>query len=590
MPAPHRPLTVAVIGAGATTTYLLQNLLADDVVRPTVGRLVIFESFDRPGMGMPYNPATTDGHNICNIASMELPTLPDTLVGYLHSLDDDALADHGLGRDEIDDDEIYARTVLGRYFERQFHTLVAAFVDAGVDVEVRLNTKVQDVRDLPDEDVVEVVTDGGGGGGGGTVRADRVVISTGHRFTEQDDPDNGYFASPWPMQKLLPADGGVHNFPVGTLGASLSAFDVVASLAHRHGTFTGSGESLAFEPADDAADFKIVMHSSEGWLPQLTYAQEEPMRQVYRHVSRDQVLALRDDRGHLRLGTFWDEVCRPALIDAFEHDGRDDVAGKLRDASSSLEDFVEDMEAEHHYDDPFEGMRRELPEARRSVGRDVPIRWKEVLDDLMYALNYHADLMPAEDHRRLRKVLMPFLMNVIAAMPIKSARTLLALREAGRIELRRGYVTVTGKDDGRTTIEVDDDGDVSEDTYRLFVDCSGQGTVDLETFPFRGLVDQGVVRAAEAETLDGGTEELVGIDIDPTYRVIGTDGQPNDRVYDVAFPHTLGLRPYSYGLQACNHTAAMLVAGWREAVEDGAPDPEDAETFTELQASVPGED
>ena len=42
------------------------------------------------------------------------------------------------------------------------------------------------------------------------------------------------------------------------------------------------------------------------------------------------------------------------------------------------------------------------------------------------------------------------------------------------------------------------------------------------------------------------------------------------RIYDIAAPHTSGLRPYSYGLQACNHTAAIVVQAWVEEIKAAA--------------------
>jgi uncharacterized NAD(P)/FAD-binding protein YdhS len=64
---------------------------------------------------------------------------------------------------------------------------------------------------------------------------DRVVLATGHYWPEVDHPERGYYTSPWPISKLLPTKSATYDFAIGTLGASLSAFDVVASLAHRHG-------------------------------------------------------------------------------------------------------------------------------------------------------------------------------------------------------------------------------------------------------------------------------------------------------------------------------------------------------------------
>ena len=116
----------------------------------------------------------------------------------------------------------------------------------------------------------------------------------------------------------------------------------------------------------------------------------------------------------------------------------------------------------------------------------------------------------------------------------------------------------------------------------MFVDCSGQKPIDLEAFPFPTLVSDGTVRKARARFADPakvaglGDDErkhLVsdaeepalytgGIDVDAAYRVVGSNGAACLRIYNIAFPHTSGVRPYSYGLQACSATSAIMVQAW----------------------------
>ena len=82
---------------------------------------------------------------------------------------------------------------------------------------------------------------------------------------------------------------------------------------------------------------------------------------------------------------------------------------------------------------------------------------------------------------------------------------------------------------------------------------------------------------------------LPGIDIDAAYRVIGEDGNANPRVFDIAFPHTSGLRPYSYGLQACNHTAGIVVEAWREEFKRGQSPTSNSAQLTKLHDKVANE-
>ncbi len=329
--------------------------------------------------------------------------------------------------------------------------------------------------------------------------------------------------------------------------------------------------------------------------PDLRYEQEEPFREIYRHATREQILKLIDADGFFPLQSYFDEVCRPALADAFDKDDRGDLAEGLRSGAISLENFVDQMTGEHQYDDPFEGMKAEFPEASESVHRGKPIHWKETLDDLMYCLNFVSEMMSAEDHQRFHKVIEPFLVNVIAAMPLQSAKTLLALHDAGKLEVVAGMVEVKDKRDGEIVIEVNDDGELTEHRYRMFVDCSGQEPVTIETYPFPSLVESGGVTRATAAYRDESIspEELPGIAIDSSYRVIDRDGQPSERIYDIAMPHVAGCRPYSYGLQACNETASIVVEHFAERPEPtianrsrGFPPPSKMKSINKLRSRL----
>lgn len=597
----HYP-RLAFIGSGPTTIYLLKHLQKElKRLQGTLREISIFEQDDAVGMGMPYNPRTTDRYNICNISSAEMPPMNQPFADWLRAQSDVFLLDVGVDPNHISDSQTYSRIALGQYFRSQYFAIVDQLRAEGVTITEHLGCKIVDVTDDPVNAVVTLIDSQGG-----SYQADRLVVATGHAWHDKDRPESGYYASPWPMHKLLPGENQLHNCTIGTLGASLSAFDVITSLAHRHGRFVGEEENLQFEPDPCADRFKLVMHSANGWLPHLQYEQEEAFRKIYRHVDRESLLALRDDAGFLHLKDFFDYICRPALITAFREDGRDDIVGLLNDPAQGLEQFVDQMTAEHGYDDAFEGMRSEIKVARRSLEQGRPIHWKEVLDDLMYTLNFHAELLPAEDHLRFRSVVMSFLMNVIAAMPLSSARILLALHNAGRLELARGYASIKEFGDGQTIVTVDKDGETSEHVYGLFIDCSGQKPLEVVDYPFQSLVRAGAARSARvafsnrqaAKDVAEEDQELVfeengqmlcrigGIEIDGAYRVIGADARPNPRLIEMAFPHTSGMRPYSYGLQACSDTAAIVVENWVKEIEQHRTPPADPDSATRVYDEV----
>lgn len=578
-------ISLGIIGSGPSAVYLLKHLL-DHLPRlaPPLRAVSVYEKSRIMGMGMPYSPEMTDIHNLSNISSEELPELVQPFADWLRGQDPAVLDELGV-ETPIDESEVYPRLALGRYLKAQYEALISRFKEAGVEVHEFPGCRIADIREEAADGGITLTTEGGA-----RHRFDRVAIATGHCWPQEDEPDRGHYTSPWPIHKLLPEEGKYFNFPVGTLGASLSAFDVINSLAHRHGTFVEEEHGrLRYEPHPGAEGFRIVMHSSQGLLPHLQFAQEEAMREIYRHVGRRELLALVDARGFLRLERYFDKVCRPALIRAFEKDGLPEIVELLSRPSFHLKDFVEKMTDEHDYADAFKGMRLEMAEARESVLNEKPIHWKEYMDDLMYTLNFHAELMPAEDHLTLAKEVMPFLMNVIAAMPLPSGETMLALHDAGKLEMISGKVEIARIQPrgDRTRITVTEGKRETVIDYEMFIDCGGQKPLEVEDYPFQTLVHHGRVRRAVAVFEDEGNADVMvpeekrrlittddagrtayqvgGLDIDPAYRLISAGGKPDARLYEISFPLTSGLRPYSYGLQACSETARLLVAAWAEA-------------------------
>lgn len=585
----HHRQTLAIIGSGPSCIYLLKHLLNEvEQFRESLASIDIFEKRRTAGMGMPYNPETTERTNMCNISSEELPELTIPFVEWLRGLDAVRLEEFGIEPAHLSESEVYSRLALGEYLHAQYQAIVAGLSAAGISVCERAHCKIVDVQE--EEDQVTLIEDEGA-----RFRFDRVVLATGHYWPENDRPESGFYTSPWPISKLLPAQGETYPFTVGTLGASLSAFDVVSSLARRHGSFAKKGRGLVFHPHPGTEEFRIAMHAGNGLLPHLQYSQEEPMREIERHVSEEDLLALRDENGFLRLATYFDRVCRPVLIEAFRKDELPEIVALLENHAFGLEDFAARMTEEHDYADAFAGMIAEMKEAVESVTQNKPIHWKEAIDDLMYTLNFHAEWMPAEDHLTLQATFLPFLMNVIAALPLPSARILLALHEAGKLEIIPGRVQVmeTAAGATATTVTVENDGQKSEITYRLFVDCSGQGPLVPEEFPFPSFLAAGGIRPARAAFCEAQAAERLpreqrekvleeqgrwfypigGIDIDRGYRLIGRDGRASGKVFDIAFPHTSGVRPYSYGLQACHDTARLLVAGWAADLRGPVPSP-----------------
>lgn len=562
-------MKLAIIGSGATGIYLLKYL--SECGNCGLSEIHIFDKESLMGVGMPYNPKYTDKHHLANITSEEIPMLHISFADWLRLQSAEILQDLGIERDEINEKEVYSRLALGRYFHDQYTKFLNDLESKSITIIQHPGTRVIDIADDEKQNSATLYTSDGS-----HFIFDQIIISTGHNFDQPDIIESNYFKSPWPIEKILPQPKAFYNFKIGLLGASLSAFDVATSLAHHHGKFIPNGSRLLYKRNPNAVQFKIIMHSAEGWLPHLQYEQKNPMRKIYRYISKEDLLGLLDENGKLRIRTYFDEVCRPVLRDSLSANGYHQLAGMLEDSAFDFEAFIDKMSDRHAYDNPFAGMAEEMVSAKLSVNKDIPIYWKEAMDDLMYTLNFHMELLPAEDQIFFHEKVMPFLLNVIAALPLPSAKILLALHDAGALDLIKGNIENITPLKQSTRISVKENDALKHYNYKVFIECGGDRKINLENFPFQSLVKNGSVRAPYAAFANGETglgehddtifkkndtwyKILPGIDVDSSYRVVGRNGKANARIFDPTFTHIQGIRPYSYGLQACDATAKLLI-------------------------------
>lgn len=113
-------MKLAMIGSGPSALYLLKHVLDEvTLLKRHLQEIVVFEKSPFFGMGMPYNPLTTDRFNLANIASEEMPPLHDALVDWLRGQDARDLEEMGVESDGIDPGKIYPRLVLGRCLQAQ---------------------------------------------------------------------------------------------------------------------------------------------------------------------------------------------------------------------------------------------------------------------------------------------------------------------------------------------------------------------------------------------------------------------------------------------------------------------------------------
>lgn len=557
---------VAIIGGGPSGLFMYKRLVEKNIAGLKVS---IFESRKQLGAGMPYSYEGATPEHLTNVSDHEIPALVSTIEDYVQSLSETTLRSYGIDVDDFNRYKVVPRLLLGRYLSEQFMLLKRMADEKGIETQIHLGSQVSDIIDLESQTQVKIIV-----GSTDTYIVDKVIICTGHKWpTRYEGNVEHYFESPYPPSKLaLKTDHAV-----GLRGASLTAIDAIRTLARHNGSFEAleTGE-LRYQIDPGSENFKLLMHTRSGLLPAIRFHQEEPFLANKLLISEEELMLNRlENEGFVSLDFLFDRNFKAQ----FKEKDRDfyAIVEKL-----SLEDFVEAVLSLREQKDAFEGFRQEHEQALKSIRRRQSIYWKEVLSALSFTLNYPAKYMSAEDMLRLKKVLMPLISIVIAFVPQSSSRELLALHDAGRLE-----VVNVGTDSrvepaserGANYFYTDESGIEVKTHYKTFVDCVGQRPLDFEEFPFKSLVDNGnvspaylrfrSVEQAKEQMLAGNDHMFVapdgaiflqvpGVKIDDSFRLVDHSGNASQRLFMMAVPYMGGYNPDYSGLDFCAATSAII--------------------------------
>jgi len=571
-----KPKNIAVVGGGATAVYLLYHLVQNGIPGTTVN---VVDTAERPGLGMPYSTAWVGDEHLANIACDEIPDLLEPPDAWLNAKSDGWLAEHSIKRSDISGSFILPRVILGMYLEDQFRALCNLGRAKGMHIDFLGNNKVTDVAQLPDGKVRTSMQPVSGSGSIDLI-ADKVVIAAGHVWPKQkEDTVLRYYDSPWPVSKI----GGIHNHPVGLLGSNLTAVDATMTLAKNHGTFKRNrAGKLEYVPSQGTDNFKIVMHSRQGLLPSMRFQFEYPRIRADLHISIDEVEGhIRGNGGYLSLDFIFEKAFKDVLREKGEK-----IYPAIKDMS--VEEFVAYIYRERRGQDRFALFQKEYIEAQESLRTGEPIYWKEMLDDVAYTINFYAKYLSAEDMLRLKRTLMPLVLHVVCFLPLESAERMMALRDAGKLEIKSvgndSSISANPKTPGASIRYQDEStGQEVNLSYQTFINCMGQKGMPLSGFPFQSLVKQGVVTPAQLKFLDNSAAlkeiestrpgepspvyqrgnsfylDAGGAAVDDFLRPLDAWGQPNDQIHIVAPPYIAGTHPYYAGLPFCNEALEVVV-------------------------------
>lgn len=518
---------------------------------------------------MPYSAEGANDEHITNVSGNEIPMLITSLADWIKSVPKDTLDKFHIDPNCFNEYKVLPRLLFGQYLSAQFDLLQKQAKEDGIDYEVHYNSNVTDIIDHPEKDSVEVEINGKE-----KFEFDEVIICTGHNWPHQHEGKvEGYFDSPYPPVKLaLQLDHAV-----AIKGSSLTAVDAIRTLARHNGVFdkdhTGK---LFYQRLHQSPNFKLVLHTRNGMLPAVRFHLEDS------HLSNDSLLTDQQIAAHIAGNNGF-----LSLDYVFENDFKLPIKEKSPEfytqiKDMNLEGFVQAMMELRERLDPFQLLKAEYAEAEKSIRHKKSIYWKEMLGVLSFALNYPAKHLSAEDMQRLQKTLTPLISIVIAYIPQSSTEELLAMHQAGVLDLvpvgedSRVEAAAAGGADYNYT---DEAGKQQSVHFNTFIDCVGQPHLAFEDFPFKSLLNNRTISparlkfrsaAAGEEAMNAGKDvtqdqngdyylKVSGISINDHFQVVDAYGAFNDRIYIMAVPYIGGYNPDYSGLDFSEAASAAIV-------------------------------
>lgn len=557
---------IAILGGGPSGLFMYKSLIereSNDL------EIVLFEAKNQLGAGMPYSHEGANTEHITNVSDHEIPQLVTSIEEWVKTVSNETLRSFNIDPEHFNEHKVVPRLLFGKYLAAQFELLKQKADQLGIDTTVHLNSQVSDIIDHSPSGKVTVEIRGNE-----VHTFDKVIICTGHKWPMKHEGNvPGYFDSPYPPAKLTLK----LNHPVAIKGSSLTAIDAIRTLARHNGTFVQDVDGkLSFRTDPGCPSFKIVMHSRSGLLPAIRFHQDDPFLANELLLSKEELEANRiENGGFLSLDYLFEKSFKEQFIekDATFYELVKDL---------SMEEFVEAVMNMREHRDPFELFKSEYMQAEKSIKERESIYWKETLSALSFSMNYPAKYLSAEDMLRLQKVLMPLISIVIAFVPQSSCEELLALYAAGKLDIIAvgSDSRIEPENTGGATYEYTDEKRQTHIAYyKTFIDCVGQPHLPYDSFPFKSLLEKGVICPARIKfrypengkkALENNSKQVYkgmdgayylrvpGITINDNFQVVDHHGVANDRIYIMAVPYIGGYNPDYSGLDFCAETSDII--------------------------------
>jgi uncharacterized NAD(P)/FAD-binding protein YdhS len=537
---------IAFVGAGPTAIYTFHAFVSR-ATAPCV--VTFFEEQPVAGRGTPYRPGWNDPAMLSNIASVEIPPLEETLIGWLERQSPARLAALGLDSDAIDERAFYPRVVLGAFFKDQFDALVERAHREGHEVHIRTRCRVLDAA--RGEKAISLSLRSPRGAE--TQTFEHLVIATGHQWPEDPEASPGYFLSPWPASRLAE----IAPCRVGIRGSSLTAIDATVALAAHHGTFVERGDRLAYEPAPNTGAFHVTMMSRKGLLPEADFYHPLPYEPL-QHCTAEAI-------DELVAGS--PEGLLDKVFELFRRELMAVDPGYARERS--LESLTVETFAESYFDrrsdiDPFVWAERNLREAETNYARRHTVPWRYAILRMHEVIAPIVPHLDDDDFERFTKSFKSVFVDDYATVPHESIKRLLALHEVQKLDLLalgERYRLDSRCREGGAVVHVGGE----RLHFPVFIEATGQRSLSAADFPFPSLVAQGIVRDEPTASSDVPGR---GIVVDDRFHPI-VDGEAVDQLFCLSLPFLLGRHPFIQGITSSHEMGSAVGAALADAALSG---------------------
>jgi hypothetical protein len=558
---------IAILGGGPSGLFMYKRLIESG---KTGFEISIFERKHQLGAGMPYSKEGANKEHITNVSDNEIPTIVTSIEEWIKSAPKALLESYNITPSNFNEYKVLPRLFFGAYLSAQFELLKEMAEKKGFVTHLHLGCIVTDIIDQPnsEEVMIEIAEKG-------KFKFDKVIVCTGHNWpSKYEGKIQGYFDTPYPPVKIALQ----LNHTVAIKGSSLTAIDAIRTLARKNGCYDqDENGKLSYQLNSDSPNFKMVMHSRSGMLPAVRFHLEDT------HLKNDSLLTKEElekhkasNNGFLSLDFLFEKNFKELFFDK-----NPEFYQRIKELN--IEQFVALMMDLREHLDPFQLLRAEYIEAEKSIKRKESVYWKEMLAVLSFAMNYPAKYLTAEDMLRLNNVLMPLISIVIAFVPQSSCNELLALHDAGVIDMiavgEKSYVEPNSN--GNIVYHYTDENNKQKAiAYETFIDCIGQPHLSYEEFPFKSLLVENVISKATVRFRDnekGSSEnkkgnkavkkdaqgnyylQVPGININDKFQVVDKFGALNPRIYIMAVPYIGGFNPDYSGLDFCEAASAEII-------------------------------